>query len=154
MDTRDTTYLSRAARYDLSEDVGRNPSTARTLGDVINARFGRREMMRGALAVTAIGALATPAALLTSRAAKAASASFGFSELEAGVDETHQVAEGYSADILIRWGEPVVQGAPEFDPANLTADAQEKQFGYNNDYLGYVPLPQGSGTAEIGRAHV
>src|SRR3546814_4508139 len=91
MDTRDTTYLSRSARYELSEDVGRNPSTARTLGDVINARFGRREMMRGALAVTAIGALATPAALLTSRAAKAASASFGFSELERSEEHTSEL---------------------------------------------------------------
>src|SRR3546814_18287804 len=110
MDTRDTTYLSRSARYELSEDVGRNPSTARTLGDVINARFGRREMMRGALAVTAIGALATPAALLTSPAAKAASASFRHRALEAGVDETTHVAAGHRAPILNRRGKPAVQG--------------------------------------------
>ena len=29
-------------------------------------------------------------------------------------------------------------------PRNLTAAAQEKQFGYNNDYLGLYPLPHGS----------
>ena len=43
--------------------------------------------------------------------------------------------------VVIRWGDPVVAGAPAFDPANQTAAAQEKQFGYNNDYLGLYPLP-------------
>ena len=46
--------------------------------------------------------------------------------------------------VLIRWGDPVVAGAPAFDVANQTAAAQEKQFGYNNDYLGLHPLPAGS----------
>ena len=54
------------------------------------------------------------------------------------------VAEGYDVQMLIRWGDPVVAGAPAFDPANQTAAAQAKQFGYNNDYLGLHPLPPGS----------
>ncbi|HET8727871.1 MAG TPA: PhoX family phosphatase [Alphaproteobacteria bacterium] len=130
--------------------MGRNRSTAPTMGDVINARFGRRDVLRGALAVTAIGALATPASLLTAGAARAATSSFGFEEIEAGVDETHHVAPGHSADVLIRWGDPVVRGAPAFDPENQTAAAQEMQFGYNNDYVGYFPLPRGSASADHG----
>src|SRR5690606_24132759 len=70
--------------------------------------------------------------------------------IEAGVDEDHHVAEGYSADVLIRWGDPVVAGAPAFDPEAQTADAQEMQFGYNNDFVGYVPLPRGSATPDHG----
>lgn len=150
MDKRNTPYLSRSARYELSEDIGRNHSEAPTLGDVISARLGRRSLMRGTLAATAIGALTPPAALLTVGAAKAAVGSFGFKEIEAGVDEDHHVAEGYSADVLIRWGDPVVAGAPAFDPEAQTADAQEMQFGYNNDFVGYVPLPRGSATPDHG----
>ena len=56
----------------------------------------------------------------------------------------------YSGDVLIRWGDPVLPGAPAFDPNNQTAAAQLQQFGYNNDYLGYVPLPFGSNNSSHG----
>ena len=44
--------------------------------------------------------------------------------------------------VVIRWGDPSCRRAG-LHPAGLTADAQEKQFGYNNDYLGLLPLPAG-----------
>ena len=42
---------------------------------------------------------------------------------------------------MIRWGDPVLPGAPAFDPTKQTAAGQKLQFGYNNDYLGYLPMP-------------
>jgi uncharacterized protein len=59
----------------------------------------------------------------------------------AGVDDKHHVAEGYNADVLIRWGDPLFADSPEFDPRAQTADKQARQFGYNNDYIGLIPLP-------------
>jgi secreted PhoX family phosphatase len=50
------------------------------------------------------------------------------------------VPEGYEQGVVIRWGDPVVPGAPRFDFANQTAAAQAKQFGFNNDFCGLVPL--------------
>ena len=44
----------------------------------------------------------------------------------------------------------VVADAPAFDVAKQTAAAQEKQFGYNNDFMAYMPLPLGSENAENG----
>jgi secreted PhoX family phosphatase len=58
------------------------------------------------------------------------------------------VPEGYEVQVLIRWGDPVTADAPAFDPANQTAAAQEKQFGYNNDFIGLHPLPAGSTTGD------
>jgi secreted PhoX family phosphatase len=131
-------------QFEEAEDTGTNTSANGTIGDVIAARYSRRDVIRGALAVTATSAL-LPASLFTSASPAAAEAanttpSFNFKEVTAGSDEKHYVADGYDADVLIRWGDAVTGDAPEFDPANHTADAQAKQFGYNNDFVGYIPI--------------
>ena len=125
-----------------AEDVPSNRSGNPTMGDVINARMSRRGMLTGSLAVSAIAATVSPMAFLAGGRAHAqgAGSAFGFTEIAAGVDETHHVAEGYDAKVLLRWGDPVTAGAPDFDPMNQTAEAQARQFGYNNDYIGFVPL--------------
>ncbi|WP_247886846.1 PhoX family phosphatase [Azospirillum sp. SYSU D00513] len=153
MDSRDeapkgTKYMT----FETVEDVGRNPTDNPTMGDIINERLARRDVMRGMLAVSAMGALLGSTGVLTARRAEAAAgkASFSFPEVEHGVDERHHVAQGYDADVLIRWGDPVLPGAPKFDPMNQSAEAQAKQFGYNNDYVGYIPLPLGSNTPDHG----
>ena len=55
------------------------------------------------------------------------------------MDKTQHVPEGYEAQVLIRWGDPVVAGRAGLRPGNQTAAAQEKQFGYNNDFIGLYP---------------
>lgn len=128
---------------EAEEDVGRNPSANPTMGDVINGRFSRRSFLGGTLAVTAIGSTVSPLALMIADEARAEGISaFSFTEVQAGVDETHHVAEGYDADVLLRWGDKVFADSPDFDPMNQTAEAQLGQFGYNNDYVGLVPLDE------------
>ena len=139
--------LTRSQAFEESDNVGRNASENPTMGDVIATRFSRRDLMRGALAVTAISSTLGPLALAASRPAQAATPSFGFAEVKAGVDANHHVAPGYRADILIRWGDPVLPGAPEFDPMAQTAAKQSQQFGYNNDFIGYFPI---DGSSEHG----
>jgi secreted PhoX family phosphatase len=130
--------------YEESENIGTNNSTNPTMGEMIATRFNRRDLLRGALAVSAISAATSTLAIAAADQARAQGAnttpSFNFKEVAAGSDEKHYVADGYDADILIRWGDPVLPDAPAFDPLKQTAAAQEKQFGYNNDYLGFLPL--------------
>lgn len=138
-------FATRAEAFEASEDTPTNVSEADTFGDIVQSRYlSRRSVLRGMTAVAAITAIMVPLETMVSRAAQAATAGFNFDEIEHGVDETHHVSPGYSADVLIRWGDPVLPGAPDFDPRGQSADAQAMQFGYNNDYIGYASLPFGS----------
>ena len=146
---------SQSTRMEYAEDIPASPLDRPTIGEVIGARYGRRDVLRGALGVTAVAALSGgPLSHVIGGGGDAEAAeqvwSFDFEELEAAVDQTHHVAAGYDADVLIRWGDAVVPGAPAFDPMNQTADAQERQFGYNNDFIGFVPLPAGSDSSDHG----
>lgn len=51
---------------------------------------------------------------------------------------------GYASTVLLRWGDPLGVSVPEFNPTTQTAAQQAQQFGYNCDFIGYLPLPQGS----------
>ncbi|MGH6925794.1 MAG: PhoX family protein [Propylenella sp.] len=138
----------RASLLEHAAGEPRNPTDNPTMGEIIAARFSRRGLMRGALAVSAISATVSPLALLASEEAKATGGSaFSFAELEAGVDADHHVADGYDADVLLRWGDALFSDSPAFDPTAQSADKQRRQFGYNNDFIGYVPL---EGSAEHG----
>lgn len=125
-----------------------NPTHNRTMGEIIATRFSRRGFLKGSLAVSAIAAAVSPLALVAADEARAAGASaFKFDELEAGIDDKHHVAPGYDADVLLRWGDPLFADSPDFDPVKQSAEAQARQFGYNNDYIGYIPI---DGSAEHG----
>ena len=91
---------------------------------------------------------ASPLAL--SEALANGASSLTFKEVAQGIDEKLHVSEGYDAQVLIRWGDKVLADAPAFDPKNQTAAAQAKQFGYNNDFIGYFPLPFGTKNSDGG----
>jgi hypothetical protein len=143
------TVRLRASELEDSGDVGNNPTENLTMGEIIAARFNRRDLLRGSLAVAAISATVGDRALAANEqpSKQAQASSFDFKEIEAGVDQTHHVAEGYDAQILLRWGDPVLPGAPAFDPKAQTAEAQGRQFGYNSDFLAFIPI---DGSSEHG----
>jgi len=141
---------------DRSDDEPVNPKIAAgapTIGDLIARRLSRRGFMRGSLAVSVmagVGPLAAcaprpdagdSAAAETLHSDAASTTRFHFTEVARGSDETHHVPPGYRAELVIRWGDPLFEDAPAFDPLAQTAAAQARQFGYNNDYVGFIPLP-------------
>ena len=141
----------RTSQLEEAAGEGRNPTGNRTMGEIIAARFSRRGFLarldggdgdqRDRLARSRSSPPPRPG-----RRARRASA-FDFPEVEAGVDADHHVAEGYDADILLRWGDPLFPDSPEFDPLNQTPEAQARQFGYNNDFVGFIPI---EGSSEHG----
>lgn len=136
--------------YERSEDIPSNPTANPTMGDILNARLGRRAALRGMLATAAAAAVIPPFAAparAQSVAAGLPGARFVFDEIAHGVDERHHVSPGYDADIVIRWGDPLFADSPAFDPERQTGAAQARQFGYNCDYVGLAPMPGATDTA-------
>jgi len=131
-----------ATSQGLAGEIGMDKaSDAPSIGELIEQRLNRRDAMRGLLGA---GAVATFSQIPVAMAQDSGPSTLTFKELAHTLDDQQHVAEGYDMQVVIRWVDPVVAGAPAFDPANLTAAAQEKQFGYNNDYLGLYALPAGS----------
>ncbi len=131
----------RAPTMDEAEDIGSNHTANTTLEEIAAERLTRRTIVGGLFATAAATSLpAGPAPAQGARPTAVARSRFGFTELVAGSDDTAHVAPGHEAQVLIRWGDKVTADAPAFDPRAQTAEAQARQFGYNNDFLGYIPL--------------
>jgi secreted PhoX family phosphatase len=50
------------------------------------------------------------------------------------------VPKGFGHHVVIGWGDRVLPSAPTFDAYQQTPESAAAQFGYNNDYVGVVPL--------------
>ncbi|MEU5631166.1 PhoX family protein [Streptomyces rishiriensis] len=137
-----------------------NTSDNAYVGDVIAGAIGRRAVVRAAAVVTVAAAAGTaglagaqPAAAAPAEAAGRpagkpagkpggkAARGLRYSSVAPNTADAVTVPDGYGQNVVIRWGEPILRGAPAFDPENQTAAAQAGQFGYNNDFLALLPLP-------------
>ena len=126
-------------------ELGDNP----TLGEIIDYRLSRRDLFRVGLVATA--AVTVPAVLRPTNAAAATPTpaipglpglvkkpveSVGFSSIaaQAIADDVFRVPSGYETQVILRWGDPLVAGAPAFDLNNQSGEAQSKQVGFNHDF--------------------
>jgi hypothetical protein len=128
-----------------------SPHGVETLDGLIQRRLNRRTVLKGALAAAAAGvAGCAPGGARAPATAGTGASSLTFEEVAGIITQADAVAPGHRADVLIRWGDKVLADAPPFDPAGLSAAAQQRQFGYNNDFIGYFPLPPGSAASDHG----
>ncbi len=116
---------------------------------VLRTRISRRRHIKQLAGSVAAG-LFPAGALWADDERPDSASSLTFSELPHGYDEHHHVAPGYKADILIRWGDALFADTAVFAPGRQTPDQQIGQFGYNNDFVEYLPLPLGSANSEHG----
>ncbi|WP_025618991.1 PhoX family protein [Salinispora cortesiana] len=137
-----------------------NTSDNTYFGDLVDAEVSRRGVVRagtvgalvlgfggaGALAGSGAASAATSAAVTpetTEFAAPRGGVGDGkltFKPVPPNTLDSFIVPNGYDHSVVIRWGDEVVPGAPPFNLHKQTAKAQAKQFGYNNDFVGVLPL--------------
>lgn len=102
--------------------------------DVVEAAISRRGFMNGVVAFGS-GAAVMGTSMLSADAARAGQSDrFAFAALPAQTDGTVHVPEGYSWEVLVRWGDPLFSDAPAFDAGTgVPTEGSDRVFGENTD---------------------
>ena len=148
-----------ACRHDAPNEFSENEYFA----DVAKRAFSRRQALKvGGAATVAVGGASLLAACSTDEGNGAGATTtdeadggnggnggespegMRFAAVEPNEKDEVVIPEGYEQNVLIAWGDPVEDGAPEFDFDAQTADAQAKQFGFNNDFAGVLEAADGT----------
>jgi uncharacterized protein len=115
-----------------------NRESATDFQQILQRKLARRAFLKGAVAISVAGL--SPALPWPSSGNSAEIDEIRFQAIPLSSEDKVAVATGYSADVLIRWGDPVVPDAPAFDLAKQSPAAQARQFGYNCDFVHFFPL--------------
>ena len=120
-----------------------------TFADVVQTAISRRNMLMatgiGALVVAAGPALPAAAAPKPGpggggNAGQGGAGRLTFEPVSQNLLDELVVPAGYGSSVVMRWGDPVTRRAREFDIDRQTSADQAEQFGYNCDYIGFLPL--------------
>ena len=115
-----------------------NPRPEETEFDrIMDMALSRRDVMKGVMVLGSVAALgntllATPASAATNR--------FAFDAVDISTSDDITVPPGYTAKVVVRWGDPLWSDGEEFDHATRgTAASQAKSFGDNTDGMEVYP---------------
>jgi uncharacterized protein len=142
-----------------TNDVTLAESASLSIRDVINSvETSRRQFVKTGLSATALasaGGLTLAGLTGTVQAAPVPAgpgfAGIGFESIPAGrapVADMVTVPNGYTAELFVAWGDPIMPGAPAFAAdASQNAAAQAKQFGAHTDGMHLFPFTTTGGQA-------
>lgn len=130
------------------DDIISNDSDNRTFQEVVEARISRRGFLGGGLAAAAAFSISGVGALLkavpASAQAKGGRPLLGFTGIPVSEADTVVVPPGYTAKVLIAWGDPVSDGPAFKQDASNSAAEQAQQWGMHNDGLVYFAFRNSS----------
>lgn len=126
----------------IDDDIISNSSNNTTFEEVIQQRVSRRGVLGSGAAAVATASLGGVGALLSSVPAEARPSDelLGFQGIAASAGDDVVVPEGYTAEVLIAWGDPLSNGPAFKQDASNTSSDQEQQWGMHNDGLVYFPI--------------
>src|SRR3970282_1276440 len=119
------------------------PPSPETFRSLLRRRLSRRTLLRGSASVLACSTL--PASVWP----QAKAAPFGFARVAASREDRVIVPEGYSSDVVLRWGDALTAGGGSLDARRVAAGGllergsaagQGRQFGFNCDGIGLFAL--------------
>jgi secreted PhoX family phosphatase len=125
------------------DDIGRNTSDNDTFEQVVEARLSRRGFLGGTLGTVAAASLGGVGALLQAVPASAKHRHeplLGFTGIPVSSLDEVVLPDGYTAEVLIAWGDPVSKGPAFMQNAGNSAADQARQWGMHNDGVVYFPI--------------
>ena len=125
------------------DDDSSNPSNNTTFAEVVATRISRRGFLGGGIATGVAVSLGSVGSLLQAVPAVALTRNrslLGFDAIPVSSDDVVTVPDGYTAKVLIAWGEPVSDGPAFLQNASNSAADQEQQWGAHNDGVIYFPI--------------
>ncbi len=140
----------RGHHYDEDDVVRSGDGRGSIFSSIVSERVSRRGLLKaGLIAGVGTGLMACEPAKAGSKTPLSPTG-LDFEPIAPSTAETLMVSAGYEAEVVLRWGDPMARGVPGFVAGAITPDAQAKSFGYNNDFVGYLPLPFGSDNSTRG----
>ncbi len=129
-----------------------NPSNNESFSGVLGEAISRRGLLRGALASAVMLVISDlpVAAGVPASVREPDTLLLGFQPIATSTEDRIVVPDGYAHNVIIRWGDPVLPGAPAFDVRQQSPQAQARQFGYNADFVAFFPLPAGHRASDHG----
>lgn len=147
--TKDLMMIDHGDGDELVSERKLNPIFA----SVLEARLARRQMLKGSMGAAMLGFLGVGLAGCKSSSdsddAESPGTSqppaevLGFSAVPVSLEDTIQVPEGYSYQVLIPFGTPITGSMPAFS-LNNTADDQAEQIGAHHDGMHFFPIDEKS----------
>ena len=133
-----------------SHDTICNSSRTLTFQEVVDARLSRRALIGGGVATAATVSLGGIGALIdavpvSAKSHRRGDPLLGFNGIPVSAEDAVVVPPGYTAKVLVAWGDPVSNGPAFKQDASNTAAEQALQWGMHNDGLVYFPLDQPDG---------
>lgn len=123
----------------ISNDRGLSrPYVKRTEAAPLGSLISRRAMLAGMGA--GVAGLAACRSVQGTPNGAGSPSSLGFEEIQLLRTPGEVMPPGYQSNVVIRWGDALFEGVPDFDPQNLTAADAEQRFGINNDFLAFLPI--------------
>jgi len=121
-----------------------------TFESILARNVSRRGLIKGMTLGASVMLIGTQLAAADEAGAQAAGLRFGKIQPTQPTFDDVVVPEGYYVRTLLRWGEPLTADAPAHNVWEQSRAAQELQFGYNCDFVGFLPLPLGSNASNRG----
>ena len=114
-----------------------NPLATPSFGEIVDRR--RRSLLTGVIAGVMLGAM-PPSALAARMARRGGAPVIGFRGIAASAADELRLPDGYAAQVVFAWGDPVGDGPAFKSDASNTAAEQALQGGMHHDGMHYFPL--------------